>query len=399
MKSTTILPQLLVAFALQAPAFAAPVSPSVAFTVQQGSTSTQAAAILNRFEQGIPGGLTTSQRDQIRQAAESYARDRGTSQANAQKQFEGVLQTVLNPSVYNDVYLANRDYFLSGRGQRPQSGGSRTGNQEASAILTRFERGIPGDLTTTQRDQIRQAAETYARDRVTSQANAQQQFEGTLQTILNPSVYNDVYLANRDYFLSGRGQLSRTPRGGNNAGTGRGANQSTSTQAAAILNRFEQGIPGGLTTSQRDQIRQAAETYARDRGTSQANAQQQFEGTLQAVLNPSVYNDVYVANRNYFLSGQGQRPQAGTRTSSQDASAILTRFERGIPGGLTTSQRDQIRQAAETYARDRGTSQANAQKQFEGTLQTILNPSVYNDVYLARRAYFLSGQGGAPNRR
>ncbi|UOQ74701.1 hypothetical protein [Hymenobacter cellulosilyticus] len=394
MKSTFIVPQLLVAFALQAPSFAAPIAAPVATVFQQGSPAAQSAAILNRFEQGITGGLTTTQRDQIRQAAESYVRDRGSNQAGAQKQFEVTLQNVLNPSIYNDVYLANRNYFLSGQGQRPQTG-ARTNVQEASAILTRFERGITGGLTTTQRDQIRQSAESYARDRAGDQAGAQKQFEITLQNVLNPSIYNDVYLANRDYFLSGRGQVNRTPRPGGNGGNGGGARQtqSTTAQAAAILNRFEQGITGGLTTTQRDQIRQAAESYARDRVGDQAGAQKQFEVTLQNVFNPSVYNDVYLANRNYFLSGQGQRPQSGTRTNVQEASAILTRFERGIPGGLTTTQRDQIRQAAESYARDRAGDQAGAQKQFEVTLQNVFNPSVYNDVYLPRRAYFLSGQG------
>ncbi|UOQ55446.1 hypothetical protein [Hymenobacter cellulosivorans] len=204
MKSTTIIPQLLVAFALQAPAFAAPVAAPIASTFQQGTITAQAAAILNRFEQGIPGGLTTTQRDQIRQAAESYARDRATISAEAQKVFEATLQAVLNPSVYQDVYVANRDYFLSGRGQRPAAG-PRTNVQQGSAILTRFERGIPGGLTTTQRDQIRQAAESYANNRTTDAAGALTAFESTLKAVLNPSVYQDVYLARRDYFLNGQG--------------------------------------------------------------------------------------------------------------------------------------------------------------------------------------------------
>ncbi|WP_303311249.1 hypothetical protein, partial [Hymenobacter sp. BT730] len=41
------------------------------------------------------------------------------------------------------------------------------------------------------------------------------------------------------------------------------------------------------------------------------------------------------------------------KTNSQAGAAILERFEVGIPGGLTTTQRDRIRQAAESFARDR----------------------------------------------
>ncbi|SHJ81040.1 hypothetical protein SAMN02745146_0223, partial [Hymenobacter daecheongensis DSM 21074] len=74
MKYTTIFPQFLVALALHAPVFAAAPTSLLPTTTLQQSTTAQAAAILNRFEQGIPGGLTTTQRDQIRQAAESYVR-------------------------------------------------------------------------------------------------------------------------------------------------------------------------------------------------------------------------------------------------------------------------------------------------------------------------------------
>jgi hypothetical protein len=47
-------------------------------------------------------------------AARSPSSTRAANQADAQKLFEANLQQVLNPCVYQNVYLTNRDYFLTG---------------------------------------------------------------------------------------------------------------------------------------------------------------------------------------------------------------------------------------------------------------------------------------------
>jgi GH24 family phage-related lysozyme (muramidase) len=362
---------------------AAPSAGSVAeASAYQG---TAAAGIVARFERGIEGGLTSTQRDGVRQAAESYVRDRAANPTAAQQQFDGVISALFNPSVYNDVYVPNRTYFLSGKGTAPKTNNALA---PAAGIVARFERGIEGGLTSTQRDGVRQAAESYVRDRAANPTAAQQQFDGVISALFNPSVYNDVYVPNRDFFLNGGARKNQAANTRAGAGTRSGADAGQA--AAGIVARFERGIEGGLTSTQRDGVRQAAESYVRDRAANPTAAQQQFDGVISALFNPSVYNDVYVPNRTYFLSGKGTAPK--TNNALAPAAGIVARFERGIEGGLTSTQRDGVRQAAESYVRDRAANPTAAQQQFDGVISALFNPSVYNDVYVPNRNFFLNGQ-------
>lgn len=184
----------------------------VARAVQQGNRTIgeEAAAIVARLERGL-GGLNDGQRNSLRQAAESYARDRRASQQNgdatlmnaATVQFDRVAEAALSPS-QNQVYLANKPFFLSGQGNNPAQGQPRTSNTVVAGIVNRFEQGLNG-LNDGQREAIRQLAESYVRDRDTLPTDAITQFENGLQQALRPDQFS-AYQSRKQYYLNGGGQ-------------------------------------------------------------------------------------------------------------------------------------------------------------------------------------------------
>lgn len=181
--------------------------------------------------------------------------------------------------------------------------------EEASAIVTRLERGL-GGLNNGQRDALRQGAESYARDRRASQQNgdaalmaaATAQFDAVAKSALSPAQY-EQYASGRDFYLKGQGQRPAQAAGAN----------TNATAAAGISNRFEQRF-NGLNNGQRDAIRQGAESYVRDRETAKrtndakllAAATAQFDNVVKSALAPAQYEQ-YASNRDFYLNGRGQR--------------------------------------------------------------------------------------------
>ncbi|MCB2377796.1 hypothetical protein LGH70_09400 [Hymenobacter sp. BT635] len=231
MKTNQILASCVVAFALNSVALV-PSFASAPATVLQGdrTISEEASAIVTRIERSL-GGLNNGQRDALRQGAESYARDSRTAQqtnnqallAAATAQFDRVAQSALAPAQY-DQYLAGKDFYLTGRGQRPASAQPANGSTTAATISNRFEQAF-GGLNNGQRDAIRQGAETYVRDRTTAQqtndqallAAATAQFDNVVKAALSPEQFT-TYQSNRDSYLNGRGG----GRGNNGNGNGNG---------------------------------------------------------------------------------------------------------------------------------------------------------------------------------
>ncbi|MBC6699292.1 hypothetical protein, partial [Hymenobacter sp. BT190] len=195
----------------------------------------------------------------------------------------------------------------------------------------------------------------------------------------------EQYLANREFVMTGKGNRPRPqPTAGPRTQTQAGA-------AAGISNRLEQ-VVGGLNNGQRDAVRQYAETLVRDRDQYKDAAVAQFENNLKPALSPAQFEQ-YLANREFVMTGKGNRPQAATgpRTQAESASAIVTRIERGL-GGLNNGQRDAVRQYAETLVRDRDQYKDAAVAQFENNLKPALSPAQF-EQYLANREFYLTGRG------
>ncbi|WBO86233.1 hypothetical protein [Hymenobacter yonginensis] len=177
--------------------------PTTAVAQNQAS---QAASISNRLEQ-LVGGLFNGQRDAVRQYAETLVRDRGQNRQAAIQQFENALKPTLSPIQF-EQYMAYREYVMTGKGARPAATkGPRTQAEAAGAIATRIEKGL-GGLFNGQRDAVRQYAETLVRDREQNQEAAIQQFENALKPVLSPIQF-EKYQANRDFYLTGRGQKGK----------------------------------------------------------------------------------------------------------------------------------------------------------------------------------------------
>ncbi|WP_375417391.1 hypothetical protein [uncultured Hymenobacter sp.] len=301
--------------------------PGGASTGQTGQRSLAEAgsAIALRIERAL-GALGASQREELRQAAESLAGQRREAQgdaarlAAADQQFESVLKRILNPTQFQQ-YLNNRSSFLYGpngqngqgtrRNNRRANGqqGAVQGNQESmviagAAIGNRLEQ-LLGGVGASQRDVARQAAESYvaqsrAAQTAEQRAGATAQFDRVIQTNFNASQYQ-AYQTNREFVLTGQGQL---PGG---ASTGQTGQRSLAEAGSAIALRIERAL-GALGASQREELRQAAESLAGQRREAQgdaarlAAADQQFESVLKRILNPTQFQQ-YLNNRSSFLYG------------------------------------------------------------------------------------------------